>query len=173
MFFYKRKSLHLDPGPTGGGVSFNSKFGVSSQPANPPANQPANQPTSQPASRQEAGGAKNSKNDMEKCVNGHAGPAPRCMRALVVNEIVASEAPERPTSSKKRHEAGRAKNSKNELEKCVNGREGRAPRCMGAFLVNEIVASETPERSMSLKCVPVKRESNTQASGIEPLIGEN
>ena len=44
---------------------------------------------------------------------------------------------------------------------------------MGAFLVNEIVASETPEQSMSLKCVPVKHESNTQASEIEPSIGED
>ena len=44
---------------------------------------------------------------------------------------------------------------------------------MGALLVNEIVASETPERSMSLKCVPVKHESNTQASEIEHSIGEN
>ena len=88
---------------------------------------------------------------------------------LFVNEIVASEAPERPN----RHEAGGGKISKNELEKCVNGRAGRAPRCMGALVVNEIVASETPERSMSLHCVPVKHESNTQASEIEPLTGEN
>ena len=110
---------------------------------------------------------------LEKCVNGRAGRAPRCMGALVVNEIVASEAPERPTSSTKRHEAGGAKNSKNELEICVNGRAGRAPQRMGALVVNEIVASETPERSMSLNCVPVKHESNTQASEIEPLIGEN
>ena len=41
---------------------------------------------------------------------------------------------------------------------------------MGTLVVNEIVASETPERSISLKCVPVKRESNTQGSEIEPLI---
>ena len=95
------------------------------------------------------------------------------MGALLVNEIVASEAPERPTSSTKRHEAGGAKNSKNELEICVNGRAGRAPQRMGALVVNEIVASETPERSMSLNCVPVRHESNTQASEIEPLIGEN
>ena len=40
---------------------------------------------------------------------------------------------------------------------------------MGAFVVNEIVASETPERSMSLKCVPVKHESNTQASVINEM----
>ena len=95
------------------------------------------------------------------------------MRALLVNEIVASEAPERPTFSKKRHEAGRAKNSENELEKCVYGRAGRAPRCMRALLVNEIVASEAPERSMLLICVPVKHESNTPASEIEPPIVEN
>ena len=42
---------------------------------------------------------------------------------------------------------------------------------MRTFVVNEIVASETPERLISLKCVPVKRESNTQRSEIEPLIG--
>ena len=65
----------------------------------------------------------------------------------------------------------RSKNSKNELEKCVNDRAGRAPRCMGALVVNEIVASETPERSKSLKCVPVKRESNTQASEIQNRSG--
>ena len=95
------------------------------------------------------------------------------MGALVVNEIVASEAPERPTSSTKRHEAGGAKNSKNELEICVNGRAGRAPQRMGALVVNEIVASETPEQSESFKYVPVKHESNTPAREIEHSIGEN
>ena len=95
------------------------------------------------------------------------------MGALVVNEIVASETPERPMSLTNRHEAGGAKNNKNELEKCVNGRAGRAPRCMGAFVVNEIVASETPQQSMSLKCVPVKHESNTQTSEIEHSYGES
>ena len=41
---------------------------------------------------------------------------------------------------------------------------------MGTLVVNEIVASETPERSKSAKCMPVKHESNTQRSEIEPLI---
>ena len=48
-----------------------------------------------------------------------------------------------------RQEAGRAKNTKNELEKCVNGRAGRAPRCMRALLVNGLVASETREQHAS------------------------
>ena len=44
---------------------------------------------------------------------------------------------------------------------------------MRALLVNEIVASETPERSMLLICVAVKHESNTPSSEIEPAIVEN
>ena len=108
---------------------------------------------------------------MEKCVNDRAGRAPCCMGALV-NEIVASETPERSMSLQNRHEAGAPKNNKITLQKYVSERAGRAPRCMGTLLVNEIVASETPERSMSLKCVPVKLASNTQASEIEPLIVE-
>ena len=57
----------------------------------------------------EIGQLKSQQISWEKCVNGRAGGAPRSMGTLVVNEIVASETPERPTSSTKRHEAGRAK----------------------------------------------------------------
>ena len=88
-----------------------------------------------------------------------------------MSEVVASEAPEQQREDRHPHEPGRHKSQQTSLEKCVNGRAGRAPRCMRALLVNEIVASETPERSMSLKCVPVKHESNTLASEIEPLLG--
>ena len=88
-----------------------------------------------------------------------------------MSEVVASEAPEQQREDRHPHEPGQLKSQQIASEKCVNGRAGRAPRSMGTLVVNEIVASETPERSISLKCVPVKRESNTQRSEIEPLIG--
>ena len=79
------------------------------------------------------------------------------------------------TKKVKRYEqfSGQHKSQQIPLEKCVNGRAGRAPRCMGAFVVNETVASETPQQSMSLKCVPVKHESNTQTSEIDHSDGES
>ena len=85
--------------------------------------------------------------------------------------MVASEAPEQQHEDRHRHDPGQLKSYQISLEKCVNGRAGRAPCSMGTLVVKEIVASETPERSISLKCVPLKRESNTQRSEIEPLIG--
>ena len=85
-----------------------------------------------------------------------------------MSEVVASEAPEQQREDRHPHEPGQLKSQQIALETCVNGRTGGAPRSMGTLVVNEIVASETPERSISSKCVPVKRESNTQASEIEP-----
>ena len=121
----------------------------------------------------EQGQHKSQQIPLEKRLNGRTGRAPRCMGALVVNEIVASENTRATDVVQKPASGKRSKNSKNELEKCVNGRAGRAPRCMRVFVVNEILASETPQQSMSLKCVPVKHESNTQTSEIEHSYGES
>ena len=88
-----------------------------------------------------------------------------------MSELVASEAPEQQREDRHPHEPGQLKSHQIASEKCVIGRAGQAPRGMRTFVVNEIVTSETPERSISLKCVPVKHESNTQRSEIEPLIG--
>ena len=85
--------------------------------------------------------------------------------------MLASETPEQQREDRHPHEPGQLKSQQIALEKCVIGRAGGAPRSMGTLVVNGIVASETPERSMSLKCVPVKRESNTQASAIEHSYG--
>ena len=41
---------------------------------------------------------------------------------------------------------------------------------LAQLFVNEMIASEAPQQSMSLKCVPVQHESNTQGSEIKPLI---
>ena len=87
--------------------------------------------------------------------------------------MLASEAPEQQREDRHPHEQGPHESQQIQLEKCVNGRAGRAPRCMRAFVVNEILASETPQQSMSLKCVPVKHESNTQTSKIEHSYGES
>ena len=85
-----------------------------------------------------------------------------------MSEVVASEAPEQQREDRHPHEQGQLKSQQIALEKCVIGRAGRAPRSMRMFVVNEVVASETPEQSMLLKCWPVKHESNTQAGVIEP-----
>ena len=90
-----------------------------------------------------------------------------------MSEVVASEAPEQQREDRHPHEPGYRKSKHISLEKCVNGRAGGVPRSMGTLVVNDTVASETPERSISLKCVSVKRESNTQASEIEPDKGTN
>ena len=87
--------------------------------------------------------------------------------------MLASEAPEQQREDRHPHEPGQLKSQQISLEKCVNGRAGRAPRSMGTLVVNEIVASDTPERSTSLKCVPVKHQSNTRASEIQNLYGES
>ena len=84
-----------------------------------------------------------------------------------MSEMLASETPEQRREDRHRHEPGQLKSQQIALEKCVIGRAGRAPRSMRMFVVNEIVASETPEQSMLLKCWPVKHESNTQAGVIE------
>ena len=85
-----------------------------------------------------------------------------------MSEMLASETPEQRREDRHRHEPGQLKSQQIASEKCVIGRAGRAPRSMRTFVVNEIVASETLEQSMLLKCWPVKHESNTQASVIEP-----
>ena len=85
-----------------------------------------------------------------------------------MSEMLASETPEQRREDRHRHEPGQLKSQQLASEKCVIGRAGRAPCSMRTFVVNEMVASETPEQSMLLKCWPVKRESNTQASVIEP-----
>ena len=87
-----------------------------------------------------------------------------------MSEVVASEAPEQQREDRHPHEPGQLKSQQIASEKCVIGRAGRAPRIMRTLVVNEIVASETLERSMLLKCWPVKHESNTQGSEIETLI---
>ena len=85
-----------------------------------------------------------------------------------MSEMLASEAPEQQREDRHPHEPGQLKSQQIASEKCVIGRAGRAPRSMRTFVVNEILASETPEQSMLLKCWPVKHESNTQACVIEP-----
>ena len=90
-----------------------------------------------------------------------------------MSEVVASEAPEQQREDRHPHEQGQLKSQQISSQKCVNGRAGGAPRSMGTLVVNEIVASETPERSKSSKCVPVKHESNTQTSEIEHSYGES
>ena len=82
--------------------------------------------------------------------------------------MLASEAPEQQCEDRHPHEIGQLKSQQISWQKCANGRAGGEPRSMGTLVVNEIVASETPEQSMLLKCWPVKHESNTQASVIEP-----
>ena len=85
-----------------------------------------------------------------------------------MSEMLASETPEQRREDRHRHEPGQLKSQQISIEKGVNGPAGRALRVMRTLVVNEIVASETPEQSMWLKCWPVKHESNTQASVIEP-----
>ena len=82
--------------------------------------------------------------------------------------MVASEAPEQQREDRHPHEPGQLESQQISLEKCLDGPAGRALRIMRTLVVNEIVASEAPEQSMLLKCWPVKHESNTQASVIEP-----
>ena len=128
-----------------------------SQPTKQPSSQPANRPASQPASH---GGrvaphaleicvkgidSATSKSQYELCVYRRTGRAPCSTRTLVVNEIAASEAPEQQREDRHPHEPGQLASEQISSEKCVNGRAGREPRSMGMFVVNEIVASETPE----------------------------
>ena len=87
--------------------------------------------------------------------------------------MLASETPEQQREDRHPHEQGQLKSQQISSQKCVNGRAGGAPRSMGTLVVNEVVASETPEQSMLLKCWPVKHESNTQVSVIEPDKGTN
>ena len=64
-------------------------------------------------------------------------------------EVLASEAPEQQREDRHPHEQGQLKSQQISSQKCVNGRAGGAPRSMGTLVVNEIVASETPERCRS------------------------
>ena len=89
-----------------------------------------------------------------------------------MREVVASKGPEQQREDRHPHEPGQFKSQQIASEKCVIGRAGRAPRSMRTFVVNEIVASETPEHSMLLKCWPVKHESNMLASEIAHSYGE-
>ena len=87
--------------------------------------------------------------------------------------MLASEAPEQQREDRHPHEQGPHKSQQIQLEKCVIGRAGRAPRSMRTFVVNEILASETPERTKTLECVPVKFGRNAPASGIKHSYGES
>ena len=69
-----------------------------------------------------------------------------------MSEVVASETPEQQREDRHPHEPGQLKSQHISMEKRVNGRAGRAPRSMGTLVVNEIVASETPEHQKCVKC---------------------
>ena len=98
--------------PTGQAASQPAKQ-PASQPAKQPSSQPANRPASQPASH----GGRVAPHALEICVKGNDS-----------------------TTSKSQYE----------LEICVYRRAARAPRSMRTLVVNEIVASETPQHQ---KCV--------------------
>ena len=59
--------------------------------------------------------------------------------------MLASEAPEQQREDSHPHEQGQLESQQISSQKYVNGRGRRAPRSMGMRVVNEIVASETPE----------------------------
>ena len=63
-----------------------------------------------------------------------------------MSEMLASEALEQQREDRHPHEIGQLKSQQISSQKCVNGRAVAAPRNMGALVVNEIIASETPER---------------------------
>ena len=94
-----------------------------------------------------------------------------CVRAVHVHEMVASEARER----RRREPSRRAKRTSQTEQKAweIFSKEGRrrAPRCMRDVLIFHVVASETSERALSLRCQRVKLQSNTRASEIQSLSG--
>ena len=62
-----------------------------------------------------------------------------------MREVVASKAPEQQREDRHPLEPGQLKSEQISSEKCVYERGRRAPRSMGTLVVNEVVASETPE----------------------------
>ena len=117
-----------------------------SGPANQPTGQPANQPTTQPAASQPA---KQPSSQPANQPSSRAASQPTGQPANPPASHGGRVAPHALEICVKGNDSTTSK-SQYELEICVYGRAGRAPCSMRTLVVNEIVASETPQHQ---KCV--------------------